>query len=118
MAQGLELGLGIPLWVGYAISTLIIFPLVIYGMKVLSTLQVWTTPLWLVLMVLPFAYLLISHPESIDSFFAYQGENGRGVTNIGSIMLAAGVCLSLIAQIAEQIDYLRFMPPRTPENSG
>ena len=32
-------------------------------------------------------------------------------------MLAAGVCLSLIAQIAEQIDYLRFMPPRTPENS-
>jgi hypothetical protein len=32
-------------------------------------------------------------------------------------MLAAGVCLSLIAQIAEQIDYLRFRPPRTPENS-
>jgi hypothetical protein len=27
------------------------------------------------------------------------------------------VCLSLIAQIAEQIDYLRFMPPRTPENA-
>jgi purine-cytosine permease-like protein len=32
-------------------------------------------------------------------------------------MLAAGVCLSLIAQIAEQIDYLRFMPPRTPANA-
>ena len=50
---------------GYAASTLIIFPLVIYGMKVLSTLQVWTTPLWLVLMVLPFAYLVISHPDSV-----------------------------------------------------
>ena len=36
MAQGLELGLGVPLWLGYAASTLIIFPLVIYGMKVLS----------------------------------------------------------------------------------
>ncbi|GLY94416.1 hypothetical protein [Actinoplanes sp. NBRC 103695] len=115
MAQGLLLGLKIPLWLGYAVSTLIIFPLVIYGMKVLSTLQVWTTPLWLILMVLPFAYLLISHPESIDSFFAYQG--GSDGTSFGSIMLAAGVCLSLIAQIAEQIDYLRFMPPRTPENS-
>ena len=57
MAQGLELGLGIPLWLGYAASTLIIFPLVIYGMKVLSTLQVWTTPLWLILMVAPFVYL-------------------------------------------------------------
>ena len=33
------------------------------------------------------------------------------------MMLAAGVCLSLMAQIAEQIDYLRFMPPRTPENA-
>ena len=116
MAQGLELGLGIPLPIGYAASTLIIFPLVIYGMKVLSTLQVWTTPLWLILMVLPFGYLVISHPDSVSSFFAYQGETGNGATSFGSILLAAGVCLSLIAQIAEQIDYLRFMPPRTPEN--
>jgi purine-cytosine permease-like protein len=117
MAQGLLLGLGVPLWAGYAASTLVIFPLVIYGMKVLSKLQLWTTPLWLILMVIPFAYLLLSHPESVTSFFAYGGENGEGGTNLGSIMLAAGVCLSLIAQIAEQIDYLRFMPPKTPENS-
>jgi purine-cytosine permease-like protein len=117
MAQGLKLGLGVPLPLGYAASTLIIFPLVIYGMKVLSKLQVWTTPLWLFLMVFPFAYLVISHPESVGQFFAYQGEHGSGATSFGSILLAAGVCLSLIAQIAEQIDYLRFMPPRTPENA-
>src|ERR1700760_4228959 len=116
MAQGLKLGLGIPLWAGYATSTLIIFPLVIYGMKVLSTLQVWTTPLWLVLMVAPFGYLVISHPESVSQFFAYQGENGKGGFDLGSTLLAAGVCLSLIAQIAEQNDYLRFMPPQAPEN--
>jgi purine-cytosine permease-like protein len=116
MAQGLKLGLGIPLWIGYATSTLIIFPLVIYGMKVLSTLQVWTTPLWLILMVIPFVYLVVSHPESISEFFNYGGEKGLGGANIGSILLAAGVCLSLIAQIAEQVDYLRFMPPRTPGN--
>jgi purine-cytosine permease-like protein len=117
MAQGLQLGLRLPLWLGYALSTLIIFPLVVYGMSLLSKLQLWTTPLWLVLMVAPFAYLLVSHPESVNTFFAYRGENGAGGTNLGSVMLAAGVCLSLIAQIAEQIDYLRFMPPRTPENS-
>jgi purine-cytosine permease-like protein len=116
MAQGLQLGLHIPLWLGYAASTLIIFPLVIYGMKVLSTLQVWTTPLWLILMVAPFVYLVISHPESVSQFFAYQGENGKGGFDLGSTLLAAGVCLSLIAQIAEQNDYLRFMPPQTPEN--
>ena len=117
MAQGLQLGLGIPLWIGYAVSTVIIFPLVVYGMSLLSKLQLWTTPIWLVLMVLPFVYLLISHPESVATFFAYQGEKGQGAPSLGSVMLAAGVCLSLIAQIAEQIDYLRFMPPRTPENS-
>ncbi|MDX6294314.1 MAG: hypothetical protein QOH50_3389 [Kribbellaceae bacterium] len=117
MAQGLALGLHIPVWLGYAVSTLVIFPLVIYGMKVLSTLQVWTTPLWLLLMVLPFVYLVFSHPDSVSSFFNYRGEGGQGATDLGSMLLAAGVCLSLIAQIAEQIDYLRFMPPRTPENS-
>jgi purine-cytosine permease-like protein len=121
MAQGLQLGLHIPLWLGYATSTLIIFPLVIYGMKVLSTLQVWTTPLWLILMVAPFVYLVVSHPESVTAFFAYGGTSPDGKPldgsfNMGNILLAAGVCLSLIAQIAEQNDYLRFMPPKTPEN--
>ncbi|HZZ51956.1 MAG TPA: hypothetical protein VFE65_34100 [Pseudonocardia sp.] len=117
MAQGLQLGLHVPLWAGYAVSTLVIFPLVVYGMSLLSKLQLWTTPLWLILMVLPFGYLLISHPESVNTFFAYQGQNGQGAPSLGAVMLAAGVCLSLIAQIAEQIDYLRFMPPKTPENS-
>ncbi|OOP63678.1 hypothetical protein BMF89_05855 [Arthrobacter sp. SRS-W-1-2016] len=116
MAQGLELGLGIPQWLGYAASTLIVIPLVIYGMKALSKLQVWTTPLWLLLMVVPVGYLVISHPDSIGEFFAFTGKSGAEGTNLASVMLAAGVCLSLMAQIAEQIDYLRFMPPKTAEN--
>ncbi|MCU1567450.1 MAG: permease for cytosine/purines uracil thiamine allantoin, partial [Pseudarthrobacter sp.] len=118
MAQGLEVGLGVPQWLGYAASTVIIIPLVIYGMNTLAKLQVWTTPLWLLLMVVPVGYLLVSHPESINSFFAYTGESGDGGPNLASVMLAAGVCLSLMAQIAEQIDYLRFMPPRTDANKG
>ena len=58
MAQGLQLGLGVPLWAGYAVSTVIIFPLVIYGMKLLSKLQTWTNPLWLVMIVLPLVILI------------------------------------------------------------
>src|ERR1700760_4183560 len=104
MAQGLKLGLHIPLWLGYATSTIIIFPLVMYGMSLLSKLQLWTTPLWLLLMVAPFGYLVISHPDSVSSFFAYKGESGHEGFSTGSMFLAAGVCLSLIAQIAEQID--------------
>jgi len=118
MAQGLKLGLGLPLWLGYAVSTVMVIPLVVYGMKALSKLQVWSTPLWLLLMVIPIAYLVIRHPESVRVFFDYQGQDGKGSPSFASMMLASGVCLSLIAQIAEQIDYLRFMPPRTSANRG
>jgi purine-cytosine permease-like protein len=117
MAQGLELGLGIPLPVGYAVSTLMVIPLVIYGMNTLAKLQVWTTPLWLLLMVVPLVYLVLANPESVTNFFAYQGQGGDGQVSLAAVMLAAGVCLSLMAQIAEQIDYLRFMPPKTAANS-
>lgn len=115
MAQGLKLGFGLPLWAGYLVSSLMIIPLVMYGMKILAKLQSWTNPLWLIMMGLPLAFLLIKKPDSVSTFMAYSGQNGEGV-NFASMMLAAGVCLSLTAQIAENIDYLRFMPPKTPEN--
>src|ERR1700761_9477508 len=79
MAQGLQLGLGIPLWIGYLISTLMVIPLVIYGMKALVKFHLWTTPLWLFLMVVPMVYLLISHPDSVSPFFAYGGKDHQGV---------------------------------------
>ncbi|GAB2728192.1 purine-cytosine permease family protein [Streptomyces bullii] len=116
MAQGLRLGLGLPLWLGYAVSTLMVIPLVIYGMKALSKLQVWTTPIWLLLMVAPLVYLVATDPGTVDRFLAYAGTGGDGGVNTASVLLGAGVCLSLIAQIGEQIDYLRFMPPRTGAN--
>lgn len=116
MAQGLSLGLGVPKPIGYAVSSLVVIPLVVYGMKTLSKLQVWTTPLWLLLMVVPMGYLIITNPGSVDSFFNYQGAGGTGGPSFAAVMLAAGVCLSLIVQIAEQIDYLRFMPPKTADN--
>ncbi|GGW03280.1 hypothetical protein GCM10010264_17600 [Streptomyces globisporus] len=116
MAQGLKLGFGLPLWLGYAVSTLMVIPLVIYGMKALSKLQVWTTPIWLLLMVGPLVYLVATDPGAVDSFLAYAGTDGEGSLNTASVLLGAGVCLSLIAQIGEQIDYLRFMPPKTEAN--
>ncbi|MFF5313358.1 purine-cytosine permease family protein [Streptomyces massasporeus] len=116
MAQGLKLGLGLPLWLGYLVSTLMVIPLVIYGMTALSKLQVWTTPIWLLLMVGPLVYLVATDPGTVDRFLAYAGTDGDGGISTASVLLGAGVCLSLIAQIGEQIDYLRFMPPKTEAN--
>ncbi|WP_424887316.1 purine-cytosine permease family protein [Streptomyces sp. XH2] len=116
MAQGLKLGLGLPLWLGYLVSTFMVIPLVVYGMKALSKLQVWTTPVWLLLMVGPLVYLVATDPGTVDRWLSYAGTGGRGGVNTASVLLGSGVCLSLIAQIGEQIDYLRFMPPRTEGN--
>ncbi|MCX4640531.1 allantoin permease [Streptomyces platensis] len=116
MAQGLKLGFGLPLWLGYVLSTFMVIPLVIYGMKALSKLQVWTTPIWLLLMVGPLVYLVVTDPGTVHTFLAYTGAHGGGGVNTASVLLGAGVCLSLIAQIGEQVDYLRFMPPKTERN--
>ncbi|MGW2601083.1 purine-cytosine permease family protein [Streptomyces klenkii] len=122
MAQGLKLGLGLPLWLGYLVSTFMVIPLVVYGMKALSKLQVWTTPIWLLLMVGPLVYLVVTDPGTVDHWLSYagtdgqEGRGGRSGLNTASVLLGSGVCLSLIAQIGEQIDYLRFMPPRTDGN--
>jgi purine-cytosine permease-like protein len=115
MAQGLKVGLNVPLWAGYAVSSLMIIPLVIYGMKLLSKLHSWTNPLWLVMMFVPLIVLIIQEPSSVGTFLDYTGEDDKSVS-FAAMMLAAGVCLSLTAQIAENIDYLRFMPPKTAAN--
>lgn len=116
MAQGLLLGLGIPLWLGYLVCTLLIIPIVIFGMSALSKMQIWTTPLWLVLMVGPFVYLVITDPASVGAWLAYAGSEGNGGISLTAIGLGAGVALSLMAQIGEQVDYLRFMPAKTEAN--
>ncbi|MGW1874412.1 purine-cytosine permease family protein [Streptomyces sp. NPDC001975] len=117
MAQALELGLHIPLAVGYLICSVIILPLVIYGMTALSKMQVWTQPVWLVLMVAPFVSIAIQEPGKFSEFthFAGNSPTGSSISMLG-VGAGAGVALSLIAQIGEQVDYLRFMPDKTPEN--
>jgi purine-cytosine permease-like protein len=118
MAQGLKLGLGIPLWLGYGFSALMIPPLVVFGMTLLSKMQMWTQPLWLVGMFLPFIVIAISDPTAYSNWTHYGGASGgHAAFSFISLGAGAGIALSLIAQIGEQVDYLRFMPNRTAESS-
>jgi purine-cytosine permease-like protein len=115
MAQAFQLGLGIPLPVGYLITSLVVIPIVIYGMKALAKLQAWTQPIWLLIFVAPLVALGVQQPDAYAKFLAFAGPSGGG-THLLGVGLAAGVALSLIAQIGEQVDYLRFMPPLTRQN--
>lgn len=54
MAYALELALDIPPAWGYLICALVVIPLVTHGVSVISRFQVWSQPLWIVMMVVPF----------------------------------------------------------------
>ena len=117
MAYALELALGIePRW-GYLICALVVIPLVTHGVSAISRLQVWTQPLWLVMLVVPYAVVLVKAPDVFSDITRYVGQksssSGFDLTLFGA---ALTVGVALITQMGEQADYLRFMPAKTPQN--
>jgi signal transduction histidine kinase/purine-cytosine permease-like protein/ActR/RegA family two-component response regulator len=117
MAYALELAFHIPPSWGYLICALVVIPLVTHGVTAISRLQAWTQPLWLALLVLPYAFLLVQEPEVLGGLLKYPGEKGLGGEfSIPLFGAALTVGIALVTQMGEQADYLRFMPERTAKN--
>ena len=117
MAQAFRLALGLPLAIGYLLSTLIVLPFALYGMGAVAKMQTWTQPLWLAGLVLPFVVVAVRAPGRFGEFTRFAGlDGGSGGFSLVGFGLGMGVALSLIGQIGEQADYLRFMPAKTREN--
>jgi signal transduction histidine kinase/purine-cytosine permease-like protein/DNA-binding NarL/FixJ family response regulator len=119
MAYALELAFGIPPAWGYLICALVVLPLVTHGVTVISRLQVWTQPLWLLLLVLPYFYVFDAHPTLVDELRAYAGLDappGSGAFDPLRFGAALTVGIALFTQMGEQVDYLRFMPEKTAKN--
>ena len=114
MAYALELALGIPPRWGYLVCALVVIPLVTHGVSAISRLQTWTQPLWLLMLVVPFAYVFAHNPDVLQGLSHYSGEYPRGGEfNLHLFGAALTVGIALITQMGEQADYLRFMPVRT-----
>jgi purine-cytosine permease-like protein len=116
MAQGLEVAVGIPLPLGYVISTVVVIPIVVFGMRALERLQFWTTPLWLALALVPLIWVVFTQPDAVTEFLGFTGASD-GTVSFSAVVASAAVCFALTPQLAEQIDYIRVMPPRTAANS-
>ena len=117
MAQAMHQAVGLPVQIGYLITTLIVIPIVFKGMGALAKVQAWTQPVWIIGMVLPFVVLAFEAPDAWGAFGSFGGTEGAGAGfSWISFGLGTGVALSLIAQIGEQADYLRFMPAKTEQN--
>ncbi|GAA5234842.1 response regulator [Verticiella sediminum] len=117
MALAIELLTGLPLSLGYLLCALAVIPLVTYGVTLISRLQAWTQPLWLLMLVLPYVVILMQEPQSLAGLLAYPGKDGNGGSfNLLLFGSGAAVAAALITQIGEQVDYLRFLPERTARN--
>ncbi|MBH0238611.1 hybrid sensor histidine kinase/response regulator [Methylobrevis albus] len=118
MSSALELCLGIPLWLGYIISSLMVIPLVTHGITLISRFQIATQPLWIFLNLLPVAFILWQDWASVEAWLGFGGVQAvePGVDSTAFDILrfgaAASVILALLPQIGEQVDILRFLPAR------
>ena len=112
LASALEMCFGIPRPIGYLISAVVIIPLVAYGITLISRFQLWTQPLWIVLHIMPFAAIAWANPHSFTEWRKFAGEHGDVGGHLDLLLFgtAAAVVFSLVAQIGEQVDFLRFLP--------
>ncbi|MGB3517219.1 MAG: ATP-binding protein [Elainellaceae cyanobacterium] len=116
MAQALELYLHLPLPIGYIICSVSIIPLVFFGMTLLNQLQLWTQPIWLILILLPYACVLYKEPSAFSNWTHFTGQLGASTFDPLLFGSAATVSFALIVQIGEQVDFLRFLPDKQDSN--
>ncbi|RST52084.1 response regulator [Variovorax sp. DXTD-1] len=119
LALALQLYLDWPLPLLYLLSSIVIVPLVMRGITLISGLQLWTQPIWIVLFVCPFIAVLVKKPELYADFTGLVGRTSDS-SGFDPLMFgaAATVAFSLVVQIGEQVDYLRFLPEKTAANRG
>ena len=108
LSAALKLCFGIPLPIGHIISALLVIPIAAYGFRRISRWQNWTQPVWLVLQLAPLAYLAAHGGEAMALWTGYEGT--ASTAPLLSFGIALAVFLSLLPQIGEQVDYLRFLP--------
>lgn len=111
MALAIQMVFDWPLALCYLISSLVVIPLVTHGITLISRLQMWTQPLWLAMLILPFVVIAWKQPEAYVDFTSLSGRiSGSSDFDLVSFGMAATVIFALVVQVGEQVDYLRFLP--------
>lgn len=112
MSMALRLLFGIPEAWAYVISALVVIPLVTHGITRISRFQLWTQPIWIILQVAPLLVILLHHADAVSQWTQFSGQQAPAEDGFNLLLFgaAAAVIFPLIAQNAEQVDYLRFLP--------
>ena len=118
LALAIQMATDLPLPLCYLIASLGVVPLVMHGITLISRLQLWSQPVWVLLFLLPYAFVAWKEPQRFTEFTSLAGRVS-GSAGFDGLMFgaAATVAFSLVVQIGEQVDYLRFLPEKTPESA-
>ena len=103
---------GVPEWLGYLLCAIVVVPLVTHGITAISRFQLWTQPLWFILNLVPLAAVLITHPEWLPAWTRFVAPGQHRGFDLAGFGAAASILFAMITQTAEQVDFIRFMPPR------
>ncbi len=119
LASALQALLGIPLAIGYLLCAVAVIPIVTHGISAISKFQVGSQALWLLLQITALGVVLIHESEQLANWSAYAPASVPGSDRFDILLFgaAASVFFALVAQIGEQVDYLRFMPQKTEQNA-
>lgn len=114
MSMALQILFGLPLSIGYIISAIVVIPLVTHGIAYISRFQVWSQPLWIILQCLPLYFVFTHEDSQLQGWLNFTGEAGAQGSSFNLLLFgaASAVLLSLVAQIGEQVDFLRFLPEK------
>ena len=78
MSLALELWFGVPLFLGYIISSVVVIPLVTHGITFISRFQLWTQPIWIALHILPFVFIALTDAGIVRGMDAlWRPRRGR-----------------------------------------
>ena len=120
LAMALKALFGIPLAIGYVICALAVIPIVTHGIRWISRFQIGTQPIWLTLQILAIAAVLYVESGKLNQWLLFAGAQntaiGQGSSSTDFNLLlfgaASAVLFAMVAQIGEQVDYLRFLPEK------
>jgi signal transduction histidine kinase/CheY-like chemotaxis protein/purine-cytosine permease-like protein len=115
MASALEALFAIPLSLGYVLCALGVIPIVTHGITAISRFQIVTQWFWLCLQILALVVVYVHFSDQADAWLAYTPETQASAASFQLTLFgaASAALFAMIAQIGEQVDYLRFMPART-----
>ncbi|WP_220446156.1 ATP-binding protein [Microbulbifer harenosus] len=118
LTSALHALLGIPPAVGYILCAVAVIPIVTHGIRAVSKFQIGTQPLWLLLQCLALGIAAWFEISRVEDWTRYAPQHNPAAAGFNWMLFgaASAVFFAMVAQIGEQVDYLRFMPEKTREN--